>query len=124
MNEKSKRIISIVLMAISSAMLVFSAIMKLTGSEQMVAGLTHAGLGNYIQLIGITELFAVALFLFPKTFKVGFLLVTSYLGGALSIELAAGQPPMAAVFLTIVWVSAYLRNKYLFVNRNVNADFA
>jgi hypothetical protein len=124
MNDKIKRIISIVLMVLASAMLVFSAVMKLTGSEQMVAGLTHIGLGNYIQLIGITELISVILFLFPKTFKVGFLLVTSYLGGALSIELAAGQPPMAALFLTVVWVSAYLRNKYLFVNRNVNANLA
>ena len=124
MSEKSKRIISVALMAISSAMLVFSAIMKLTGSEQMVAGLTHAGLGNYIQLIGITEILAVVLFLFPKTFKVGFLLVTSYLGGALSIELAAGQPPMAAMFLIIVWVSAYLRNKYLFVSRSANTELA
>ena len=122
MSEKIKRIISVSLMVVSSAMLLFSAIMKITGSEQMVAGLTQIGLGNYITLIGITELVAVALFLFPKTFKVGFLLVTSYLGGALSIELAAGQPPMAAVFLIIVWVSAYLRNKYLFLNRGIKAD--
>ena len=124
MSEKTKRIISIALMAIASAMLVFSAVMKLTGAEQMVAGLTHAGLGNYIQLIGITELLSVVLFLFPKTFKVGFLLVTSYLGGALSIELAAGQPPMAAMFLVVVWVAAYLRNKYLFIGRNIQTNLA
>src|SRR5262245_40899786 len=122
MNDKTKRIISIALMALASAMLVFSAVMKLTGSEQMVAGLTHIGLGNYIQLIGITELISVISFLFPKTFKVGFLLVTSYLGGALSIELAAGQPPMAAFFLTLVWISAYLRNKYMFIGKNIKAD--
>jgi hypothetical protein len=124
MSEKTKRIISIVLMAVSSAMLVMSAVMKLTGSEKIVTGLTQAGLGNYVQLLGVTELLSVALFLIPKTFKVGFLLVTSYLGGALSIELAAGQPPMAAMFLTIVWVSAYLRNKYLFIDRNVKAELA
>ncbi len=122
MSEKAKRIISIILMVIASAMLVFSAIMKLTGAEQIVSGLTQAGLGNYISLIGVMELLSVALFLFPKTFKIGFLLVTSFLGGALSIELAAGQPPMAAVFLTVVWVSAYLRNKYLFVSREVKTD--
>lgn len=124
MSEKTKRIISIGLMAVSSAMLLFSAFMKLSGAEQIVTGLTQAGLGNYITFLGIMELAAVVLFLLPKTFKVGFLLVTAYLGGALSIELAAGQPPTAAIFLTLVWVSAYLRNKYLFIDRNVNAELA
>ncbi len=124
MSDKAKRITSISLMVLASLMLLFSATMKLAGADQIVSGLTAAGLGNYVILFGILELFSVVLFLIPATFKVGFLLVTSYLGGALSIELAAGQPPMAAVFLIVVWVSAYLRNKYLFVNSQATSTFA
>jgi hypothetical protein len=124
MNDKTKRGISISLMALASAMLLFSAFMKITGADAMVTGLTAAGLGNYVTLIGIMELIAVILFLIPSTFKVGFLLVTSYLGGALSVELAAGQPPTAAVILTVIWVSAYLRNKYMFVNTSNKISLA
>ncbi|MEO6304529.1 MAG: DoxX family protein, partial [Bacteroidia bacterium] len=73
-----------------------------------------AGLGKLITFIGVIELVSVALFLYPKTFKIGFLLLCGYLGGALCIELAAGQPPMAAIFLVLIWISVYLRDKNMF----------
>jgi hypothetical protein len=103
MSAKTTRIISIVLM-------------KLIGAEQVVAGLTNGGLGSYITLFGIIELISVALFLYPKTYKIGFLLICCYLGGALSIELASAQPPSAAIFLTIVWISVFLKDKLMFIN--------
>lgn len=111
MSAKTKRIISIILMVIPSLMLVMSGIMKLTGAEQVVTGLTKAGLGNLVTVIGVIELLSVALFLYPKTYKIGFLLLCSYLGGALCIELAGGQPPIAAVFIAIIWISVFLREK-------------
>jgi len=111
MSAKTKRIISIILMVIPSLMLIMSGIMKLTGAEQVVTGLTKAGLGNLITFIGVIELLSVALFLYPKTYKIGFLLLCSYLGGAMCIELAGGQPPIAAVFIAIIWISVFLREK-------------
>jgi len=111
MSAKTKRIISIILMIIPSLMLIMSGIMKVTGAEQIVTGLTKAGLGNIITLIGVIELVSVTLFLYPKTYKIGFLLLCSYLGGAMCIELAGGQPPMAAVFIAIIWISVFLRDK-------------
>lgn len=111
MSAKTKRIISIILMIIPSLMLIMSGIMKVTGAEQIVTGLTKAGLGNIITLIGVIELVSVALFLYPKTYKIGFLLLCSYLGGAMCIELAGGQPPIAAVFIAIIWIAVFLREK-------------
>ncbi len=116
MSTKTTRIISIVLMAIPSLMLLMSAIMKLSHAEQIVTGLTKIGLGSYITFIGCIELISLILFIYPKTYKIGFLLLCCYLGGALSIELAGGQPPMAAVFLTLIWVSVFLRDRLLFLN--------
>lgn len=116
MSTKTTRIISIILMVLPSLMLIMSGVMKLIGAEQVVTGLTKVGLGSYISLFGIIELISVALFLFPKTYKIGFLLICSYLGGALSIELATAQPPSAAIFLTIVWISVFLRDKLMFLN--------
>ncbi len=102
-------------MVIPWLMLIMSGIMKVTGAEQIVTGLTKAGLGNFIMLIGIIELVSVALFLYPKTYKIGFLLLCSYLGGALCIELAGGQPPMAAIFIALIWISVFLRDKNMLV---------
>lgn len=118
MSTKTKRIISIALMIIPSLMLIMSAVMKLIGAEPIVTGLTKAGLGSYINFLGVIELLSVALFLFPKTYKIGFLLICCYLGGALSIELATAQPPSAAIFLTIVWIAVFLKDKLMFVNQN------
>ena len=115
MSQKIIRIVSITLMVIPSLMLIISAFMKLSGSEQMVQALTKSGLANYISVIGVIELISVGLFLFPKTWKVGFLLLCAYLGGALSIELASGNPPSAAIFLTLIWISVYLRNRLMFI---------
>lgn len=115
MSAKTKRIISIILMVIPSLMLIMSGVMKIIGAQQIVDGLTKAGLGKLIMFIGVIELVSVALFLFPKTYKIGFLFLCSYLGGALCIELAGGQPPMAAVFLVLIWISVYLRDKATFI---------
>ncbi|MBA2610588.1 MAG: DoxX family protein [Bacteroidetes bacterium] len=114
MSAKTKRIISIILMVIPSLMLLMSGVMKVISAQQVVDGLTKAGLGKLIVLIGVIELVSVALFLYPKTFKLGFLLLCCYLGGALCIELAAGQPPMAAIFLVLIWISVYLRDRNMF----------
>ncbi len=114
--SKTTRILSIVLMVLPSLMLIMSAIMKLAHAPALVEGFNKSGLGNYLSFIGVIELLAVALFLYPKTRKLGFLLLCSYLGGAISIELASGQPPMAAIILSLIWVSVYLSNKPMFID--------
>jgi hypothetical protein len=115
MSLKSKRIISIILMVIPSLMLIMSGLMKLAGSRQITEGLAKVGLANYILLFGLIELIAVALLWIPKTRNIGFFLVCSYLGGALSIELASAQPPSAAIILTVFWIAAFVRDKSLFL---------
>jgi len=113
-STKTTRIISIVLLVIPSLMLIMSGVMKLIGAQQVVDGLTKGGLGNYIILFGLIELVSVAFLWIPKTRNIGFFLICSYLGGALSIELASGQMPTAAILLTIVWIGSFLRDRSLF----------
>lgn len=115
--SKKTRVLSIVLMAIPSLMLIMSAIMKLSHAPAIVEGFSKSALINYITLLGVIELLSVGLFLYPKTSKIGFLLLCSYLGGAIAIELAGGQPPMAAIFLSLFWIAVYLRNKLMFVEQ-------
>jgi hypothetical protein len=117
MSDKTKKIISIALIVVVSLMLTMSGVMKLAAGEEMVKNLSAAGLGAYVRFLGIIELLSLALFIYPKTYKFGFLLLCSYLGGALSIELAHGKPPVAAVLLAVLWTAVYLRNKNVFFGK-------
>jgi DoxX-like family len=96
-------------------MLAMSAFMKLSHSQQIVDGFSKIGLTNYIDLIGGIEIVSVLLLWIPKTEKIGFLLLNAYLGGAISIELATGQFPTAAVILAVLWIALYLKERVLFV---------
>ncbi|MBI3136221.1 MAG: DoxX family protein [Bacteroidetes bacterium] len=116
MKTKTQTIISWVLLILPSLMLLMSSAMKLTAADELVKGFEAMGLGKLLQVIGVLELVSVVLLLIPKTYKIGFLLITGYLGGAMSIELAAGQFPMAAVLLSVIWIAVYLRNKQMFLN--------
>lgn len=101
-------------MVIPSLILVMSATMKLIGAKEVVEGLTKGGLGNFIVPFGLIELLSVVLLWIPKTRNIGFFLVCSYLGGAMSIELASGKTPVTAVFLALTWISLYLKDSSLF----------
>lgn len=89
--------------------------MKLMHAPSIVEGFSKSALINYITLIGLIELAAVVLFWIPGTVKLGFLLLCAYLGGAISIELAGGQFPAAAVFMALIWTSVFLSNRMMFL---------
>lgn len=120
-TNKTMNIISWVLLILPSLMLIMSAAMKLTKAEELVKAFASSGLADLIQVIGFVELLSVTLLLIPKTYKLGFLLITGYLGGAISIELFGGQFPTAAVLLSVIWVGVFLRNKSMFLNQPDNA---
>jgi len=115
MSSKTKRIISVILLAIPSLMVLFSAIMKLTGSEQVVAGLSKIGYGSLISTLAIAEIVFVILLWIPATWKIGFLLLLSYLGGAAAIEVSGGKGSVALIFVVLLWAGAYFKENRLFV---------
>ncbi len=115
MSEKTKKVLSLIFSILPSIAVVMSGIMKLTGSEELVTGLTKAGFGPYIPVFGLVELVSVALFLYPPTYKTGFYLLLSYLGGAAAIELSGGQPPVALALIALLWVSVWFRGSEHFL---------
>jgi hypothetical protein len=115
MSQKTIRIIAWTLMILPSLMLSMSGFMKVSGSQEIVDSMTMGGFGNYVLLLGIVELVSVVLFLYPKTYKIGFLLLCCYLGGAFAVELGSGQPPVAAILLVVLWIAVFLRNRYVFI---------
>lgn len=114
MTAKTSKIISWVLMAIPSAILVLSGVSKLSGNPQVVEGLSKMGYGPIIKVLGVAELIFVALFLYPKTYKIGFYLILSYLGGAAAIEIAGGGVPAALIYVAFAWAAVFVRDKYNF----------
>ncbi len=118
MNTKAQTITAWVLSGIAGLMITASGIGKLAGAQAMVEGLTKAGVGPYISMLGAMELVFTALFLFPKTSKIGFLLLTCYFAGALATDLSHGNPIVAPVLiLVLIWVAAFLRNPEIFVQK-------
>lgn len=115
MSPKTKRILSTVIMVLPALMLAISGSAKLSGSEAVVNGLTKMGFGPYIKIFGIAEIIFAALFLIPATYKTGFFLILSYLGGAAAVEIATGQPPVGLVLITLAWIGVFLRDKKNFL---------
>ena len=72
-------------------------------------------LADWRIIIALGEIVSALLFLFPKTNKVGTLLLSSYMGGAIIIHMTGGIGiVMPVVVLMFVWVGFYLRNPKFF----------
>ena len=73
---------------------------------------------NLIVPIGITLLVCTILYVIPRTSILGAILLTGYLGGAVSIQLGIGNPLFSQTlfpvyFGMLVWLALYLREARL-----------
>ena len=117
-TNKTKRVITIVVTVLASAMVILSGVMKLMKSEQVTTVLTSVGVGQYITLLGIMEIGFMAIFLFPKTRKIGLILLSCYFSGAIATELSHGGNIMnAAMPLVLIWIAAFLKDNSIFFTK-------
>ena len=92
------------------------AVMKLAAVPQVTEIYSRIGLLPYIKLLGASELLLTGLFLYPRSMKIGLLLLTGYLGGAMAVELSHGSIIIfPAAILSVVWIGAYLQNPGFFL---------
>jgi len=109
-SKKIKNIAAWVIAGLLTALYLFSASMKILQPEQM----EQMKLGDWRIIIAIGEIMSALLFLYPKTNKIGTLLLSSYMGGAIIIHMTgATSIIMPVVVLILVWVVAFLRNPEL-----------
>jgi DoxX-like family len=71
---------------------------------------------QHLRLIGVLELVATLLFLFPRTGLIGSILLTAICGGAIASHLRVGSPlvgyTLFGVYLGIfIWIALYLRDE-------------
>jgi hypothetical protein len=89
-----------------------SAIFKITQNAQVVDGFTKMGwpLSTAVPL-GVIELACVVLYAIPQTAVLGAILLTGYLGGAISVHVHHSESfVIPAVIGVLVWVGLFLRD--------------
>ena len=112
-----RKISGYILSIIPSGLMVFSAITKLTRDEFMVNSMEALNLLPSMTLIGVLEVLIVLLYWIPKTMRLGFFLMCSFIGGIMAAELiqAGGQQlPIPGLPMAIfLYVGTFLRKKEL-----------
>src|SRR5258708_32601121 len=93
-----------------------SGVLKLTGNAKIVEGMAALGVGRYVRLLGVMELAFAALFVFPATMKLGFILASCYFGGAIAPRLSPHSVELHPLLpLVLPWIcSLTLRHLDLF----------
>ncbi|MDD2797577.1 MAG: DoxX family protein [Bacteroidales bacterium] len=105
--SKGRKIAAWVIAGLLTALYIFSAVMKFMKPEMM----DQMHLGDWRIIIGIGEFVSALLFLMPKTNKIGTLLLSSYMGGAIILHMIKPESIiMPSVVLVLIWVVGYLRN--------------
>ena len=104
-----------VLSAIPALMLLFSAAMKFAKPKPVLEGFTHLGFPQHHALgLGILELACTLLYLIPQTAVLGAILLTGYLGGAVTAHVRIGEQFFMPILLgVLVWLGLFLREPRL-----------
>ena len=103
------------LTVLSTLFLLFSASGKFLKPEGIEANILPLGWRmDQLTTLGIIEVGCALLYVFPRTAVFGAVLVTAYLGGAVSTHVRIGDPFFIPVILGIVvWLGIYLREPRL-----------
>lgn len=112
-NPKGLTVIGLVLTALLSLLLTFSAVMKFLRPPEMIEQFEGV-LGYPARLavpIGIVELLCVVLFVIPRTAALGAVLLTGYLGGAVATHVRIGDQFITPVIVgLVVWLALFMRD--------------
>jgi hypothetical protein len=95
--------------------LLFSAVGKLLKPDVVVEGFAKLGWPDSIALgLAIVEIACALVYVIPRTSVLGAILVTGYLGGAVSAHVRIGDAFFAPIILgVLVWGGLYLRDERL-----------
>jgi hypothetical protein len=108
-----------ILSALPVIFLLFDSALKLMNVAPVIEAQAQLGIpGKLTLFIGILELACVALYAIPSTSVLGAVLLTGYLGGAISMQLRVGNPLFTHVLFptyiaALLWGGLYLRDQRL-----------
>ena len=97
-------------------LLLFSAYMKFMKPPEVIKGTEESGWPvHLITTLGVLELTCTVIYLVPRTAVLGAVLLTGYLGGAVSshVRLEDGKWFVPAVLAVLLWLGLFLRDRRL-----------
>jgi DoxX-like family len=111
MTAKTQNIVNWVLAGLVAFIFVGSGISKITANAEALEAAAKFGLNaSSYTALGIIELIAVALFLYPRTGLIGVLLLVAYMGGAIATHLEHGESLIAPIAISaFVWIVSVVR---------------
>ena len=100
---------------IPALLIALSGVLKLSGNPKIVETMAALGVGRYLRVLGVMELAFAALFVFPATMKLGFILASCYFGGAIATELSHdASKANPSVPLVLRGIGAFVRDRPIF----------
>jgi hypothetical protein len=107
-----------IISGIVALFLFWGGVMDLAKPAMVLQGMIKAGYPeSSLVPIGVALLASVVLYVIPRTSVLGAILLTGYLGGAVSTHVRAGDPLARMLFpvffATLAWAGLYLRDERL-----------
>jgi hypothetical protein len=116
MTSKTKNHLAWIPSMIVGIFMTTSAALKLLHAPLLATLYAKIGFETRMTVFAITELVLLGLFLWPRTLKIGLLLLTGYYGGAMAIEVSInGAPFVPATILATIWLAGFFRNASVFI---------
>ena len=118
-RPQSNRWAGRIVTAVPVLFLLFDGVMKLIKPTPITEAFVRLGYPPELALaLGIVLLACLALYLIPRTSILGAILLTGYLGGAVSTHVRVGDPLFSHVLFPIyigvlLWLGLYLRDNRL-----------
>src|SRR5882672_4147532 len=121
---EGRMVIQLLATWIPALLIALSGVLKLSGNPKIVEGMVALGVGRYVRLLGVMELVFAALFVFPATMKLDFILTSCYFGGAIATELSHGALKVNPFIpIVLLWIGAFVRDRYdLFLIRQLGNE--
>ena len=107
--SKQRKIVGWVITILACLAPAWGVIGKFINAE-MQANMASIGFEPYTKIVAIGELIAVILFIIPRTGRIGALLMTALMGGAIASHLGHGQGiGLQTSVLVLVWIATLIR---------------
>ena len=102
-----------VLTVVPALFFMLGLVMLLTNRAEMVKNMGKYGYAErYVVPLVIVQVICAVLFVIPRTAVLGAVLITGWLGGAVSTHVRAGEPWFFPVlFGVVIWLALFLRDR-------------
>jgi len=116
MYKKQKSMVKKIPTLLITGILMISGILKIAGIHPMLDHFITMGLNvTLVKVFGAAEVIFSLLFIYPRTAKMGLLLLTGYFGGAIAAEIPFHQVMTPVMPLALIWIAAFVREPSSFL---------